>query len=67
MPPALPGAPVTNMIGPDTQRWLVVRVWLEPDGAQGKWRASVRRDDQHRYFTSPEALIAYLAAAIQST
>ncbi|WP_188972952.1 hypothetical protein [Deinococcus aerolatus] len=55
------------MIGPDTQRWLVVRVWLEPDGAQGKWRASVRRDDQHRYFTSPEALIAYLAAAIQST
>ncbi|MBB5364638.1 hypothetical protein [Deinococcus humi] len=47
------------------QRWLVVRVWLEPDMGLGVWRASVRRDDQYLYFACPRALITYLSTAVQ--
>lgn len=48
----------------DDHRWYVLRVWFERDGARRVWRASVRRDDQHVYFSSPDALMAYLMTTV---
>lgn len=44
------------------QHAYVLRIWLEPSEPRSAWRASVRdvRSRQTHYFSSPEALAAFL-------
>jgi hypothetical protein len=44
---------------------FIVRVWLEPDASRPAWRASVTDagSAERRFFSSPEALVAFLRAA----
>lgn len=43
-------------------RIFVLRMWTEPDGAAGRWRASLRdpRSGDRRYFDDPALLLAFL-------